>query len=81
MLSTLLPLHGMMEKNGPATLKEIAFVQSYGRWVAPPPLPLSCLLPLVTHAILLGGWLQPAGSQIVWLSDASVPFQARGGSA
>ena len=27
MLSTLLPLHQMMEANGPVTLKEIAFVQ------------------------------------------------------
>ena len=31
MLNTLLPLHEMMEKNGPTTLKEIAFVQAYGR--------------------------------------------------
>eukprot|EP00798_Chlamydomonas_sp_ICE-L_P022754 gene22754-29922_t len=31
MLSTLLPLHDMMESNGPTTLKEIAFVQAYGR--------------------------------------------------
>ena len=31
MLNTLLPLHDMMDKNGPTTLKEIAFVQSYGR--------------------------------------------------
>lgn len=27
MLHTLLPLHEMMEKQGPTTLKEIAFVQ------------------------------------------------------
>ena len=27
MLATLLPLHQMMEANGPVTLKEIAFVQ------------------------------------------------------
>ncbi|KAG2491268.1 hypothetical protein HYH03_010473, partial [Edaphochlamys debaryana] len=31
MLHTLLPLHEMLEKTGPTTLKEIAFVQSYGR--------------------------------------------------
>ncbi len=31
MLNTLLPLHEMLEKAGPTTLKEIAFVQSYGR--------------------------------------------------
>eukprot|EP00879_Flechtneria_rotunda_P007003 GHRR01007352.1.p1 GENE.GHRR01007352.1~~GHRR01007352.1.p1 ORF type:complete len:2075 (+),score=775.15 GHRR01007352.1:2-6226(+) len=31
MLSVLLPLHEMMETNGPSTLKEIAFVQAYGR--------------------------------------------------
>ena len=31
MLNTLLPLHEMMDKNGPTTLKEIAFVQAYGR--------------------------------------------------
>ena len=31
MLSTLLPLHEMMRKQGPTTLKEIAFVQAYGR--------------------------------------------------
>lgn len=31
MLSTLIPLHEMMEKQGPETLKEIAFVQAYGR--------------------------------------------------
>ena len=31
MLNTLLPLHDMMDKNGPSTLKEIAFVQAYGR--------------------------------------------------
>jgi FKBP12-rapamycin complex-associated protein len=34
MLATLLPLHEMMDKVGPTTLKEIAFVQSYGRWAA-----------------------------------------------
>lgn len=33
MLNTLLPLHEMLEKAGPTTLKEIAFVQSYGREV------------------------------------------------
>ena len=27
MLNTLLPLHQMMEENGPTTLKEIAFMQ------------------------------------------------------
>ena len=31
MLNTLLPLHDMMRKQGPTTLKEIAFVQAYGR--------------------------------------------------
>uniref|UniRef100_A0A7R9YR22 Serine/threonine-protein kinase TOR n=1 Tax=Chlamydomonas euryale TaxID=1486919 RepID=A0A7R9YR22_9CHLO len=31
MLNTLLPLHEMMEKSGPTTLKEIAFMQAYGR--------------------------------------------------
>lgn len=31
MLATLLPLHEMMERNGPTTLKEIAFVNDYGR--------------------------------------------------
>lgn len=31
MLATLLPLHEMMHKQGPTTLKEIAFVQAYGR--------------------------------------------------
>ena len=31
MLRTLLPLHEMMRKQGPTTLKEIAFVQAYGR--------------------------------------------------
>lgn len=31
MLSTLLPLHEMMRKQGPTTLKEIAFVQVSGR--------------------------------------------------
>ncbi|GIL87381.1 hypothetical protein Vretimale_1690 [Volvox reticuliferus] len=31
MLNTLLPLHDMLAKAGPTTLKEIAFVQSYGR--------------------------------------------------
>ncbi len=31
MLSTLLPLHDMMDKQGPTTLKEIAFVNDYGR--------------------------------------------------
>jgi hypothetical protein len=31
MLAVLLPLHEMMEKQGPVTLKEIAFVQAYGR--------------------------------------------------
>lgn len=31
MLATLLPLHDMMDRNGPTTLKEIAFVQAYGR--------------------------------------------------
>ena len=31
MLNTLLPLHEMMDKSGPTTLKDIAFVQSYGR--------------------------------------------------
>ncbi len=30
MLATLLPLHEMMEKQGPTTLKEIAFVQVSG---------------------------------------------------
>jgi FKBP12-rapamycin complex-associated protein len=35
MLQTLLPLHEMMERNGPTTLKEIAFVNDYGRWVNP----------------------------------------------
>ena len=30
MLSTLLPLHEMMEAQGPTTLKEIAFVQVRG---------------------------------------------------
>eukprot|EP00891_Asterochloris_glomerata_P006787 jgi/Astpho2/6787/fgenesh1_pm.00103_%23_6_t len=34
MLATLLPLHQMMEANGPVTLKEIAFVQAYGRELA-----------------------------------------------
>jgi FKBP12-rapamycin complex-associated protein len=33
MLNTLLPLHELLEKAGPTTLKEIAFVQSYGREV------------------------------------------------
>lgn len=32
MLATLLPLHEMMEKQGPSTLKEIAFVQVCGFW-------------------------------------------------
>ena len=32
MLNTLLPLPEMMDKNGPTTLKEIAFVQAYGRY-------------------------------------------------
>ena len=44
MLNTLLPLHEMMDKQGPSTLKEIAFVQAYGRelqastslWSSPP---------------------------------------------
>jgi FKBP12-rapamycin complex-associated protein len=31
MLNTLLPLHEMMHNQGPTTLKEIAFVQAYGR--------------------------------------------------
>eukprot|EP00878_Enallax_costatus_P008272 GHUV01008648.1.p1 GENE.GHUV01008648.1~~GHUV01008648.1.p1 ORF type:complete len:2405 (+),score=620.50 GHUV01008648.1:939-7217(+) len=31
MLNVLLPLHELMEKTGPSTLKEIAFVQAYGR--------------------------------------------------
>lgn len=31
MLNTLFPLHEMMRKQGPTTLKEIAFVQAYGR--------------------------------------------------
>jgi FKBP12-rapamycin complex-associated protein len=31
MLTTLLPLHEMMEKQGPTTLKEIQFMQAYGR--------------------------------------------------
>lgn len=31
MLNTLIPLHEMMDKQGPSTLKEIAFVQAYGR--------------------------------------------------
>jgi hypothetical protein len=31
MLGVLLPLHDMMERHGPTTLKEIAFVQTYGR--------------------------------------------------
>jgi serine/threonine-protein kinase mTOR len=31
MLATLLPLHEMMERAGPTTLKEVAFVQAYGR--------------------------------------------------
>jgi len=31
MLNTLLPLHEMMKKKGAVTLKEIAFVQAYGR--------------------------------------------------
>ena len=31
MLGVLLPLHERMERQGPATLKEIAFVQAYGR--------------------------------------------------
>lgn len=33
MLATLLPLHDMLERGPPATLKEIAFLQSYGREV------------------------------------------------
>lgn len=33
MLNTLLPLHELLDKAGPTTLKEIAFVQSYGREV------------------------------------------------
>ncbi len=36
MLAVLLPLHEMMEKTGPTTLKEIAFVQAYGRCAAGP---------------------------------------------
>ena len=31
MLATLAPLHAQMERQGPETLKEIAFVQAYGR--------------------------------------------------
>eukprot|EP00884_Botryococcus_braunii_P019425 jgi/Botrbrau1/6166/Bobra.0344s0007.1 len=31
MLNTLLPLHKMMEEGAPTTLKEIAFVQAYGK--------------------------------------------------
>ena len=31
MLNILLPLHMMLEKNGPETLQEIAFIQAYGR--------------------------------------------------
>ncbi len=31
MLATLLPLHDMVRHSGASTLKEIAFVQSYGR--------------------------------------------------
>ena len=31
MLGVLMPLHEMMERTGPTTLKEIAFVQAYGR--------------------------------------------------
>jgi len=34
MLATLLPLHEMMERAGPTTLKEVAFVQAYGRELA-----------------------------------------------
>lgn len=30
MLNTLLPLHDLMKRNGPSTLKEMAFVQTYG---------------------------------------------------
>lgn len=33
MLATLLPLHDMVKHSGASTLKEIAFVQSYGRCV------------------------------------------------
>eukprot|EP00983_Pelagomonas_calceolata_P134426 1162062-Pelagomonas_calceolata.AAC.2 len=33
MLATLLPLHDMVRHSGASTLKEIAFVQSYGRCV------------------------------------------------
>lgn len=33
MLATLLPLHAMVEQSGASTLKEIGFVQSYGRCV------------------------------------------------
>ena len=31
MLNVLLPLHVLLEKNGPETLQEIAFIQAYGR--------------------------------------------------
>jgi FKBP12-rapamycin complex-associated protein len=31
MLNVLLPLHILLEKNGPETLQEIAFIQAYGR--------------------------------------------------
>ncbi|BDA44527.1 Serine/threonine-protein kinase TOR [Coccomyxa sp. Obi] len=34
MLGTLMPLHEMMARQGPTTLKEIAFVQAYGRELA-----------------------------------------------
>lgn len=35
MLATLLPLHDMVRNSNASTLKEIAFVQSYGRCAHP----------------------------------------------
>ena len=49
MLATLLPLHEMMARNGPTTLKEIAFVQVR-------PLLQACRA-YVTHMLALAAWI------------------------
>ena len=50
MLATLAPLHAQMERQGPETLKEIAFVQAYGRELHEAKERLASLLPLLDES-------------------------------
>lgn len=84
MLAVLLPLHEMMEQTGPTTLREIAFVQTYGRCGHPVastlPIIIFCLREPAVACVLQWYWwrcrLEFRGLMTFWgSSDPGLGFQ------